>query len=204
MDNSLKYSQGLNSSSRRSIGICRYIFVVDIVIDVLPPCWYHWLYIRRSTPLTILWLLKPAWEFTYVTASSSFACTIDSWVLTHRSINYLINAIWLCCDIIAIGDNSNGYELIWSQLSMNRFLSPIARESAFSYTHWVCYGWTIMAQDRTLNLTTLYVRQIYSDLHLSSFAIYRTESILRHSGNMNPKSGSPSQRECGWTEGWFV
>ena len=40
------------------------------------------IYIRQSTPLTILRLAKPALEFSYVTAFSSFASTIDSRVLT--------------------------------------------------------------------------------------------------------------------------
>jgi len=108
------------------------------------------------------------------------------------------------CDTIAIHDTENGYELIWTQLSTNRFLSPRPSESAHSYTHRVCNGLTIAANVRTLIWTTLYWGQMYSDLQLSSFAIYRTESILHLSRHMNPKSHSPRHRERGRTEGWFI
>ena len=135
------------------------------------------IYIRRSTPLTILRLPKPISECTYVPAFSSFASTIDSWVLTPESTNYVIKVLWSYCDTIAIGDTSYRYELIRSQLSTNRFVSPRASESALSYTHRVCIGLMIAANDWTLNLTTLYWSQIYSNLQLSCFAIYRTESI---------------------------
>ena len=128
------------------------------------------IYIRRSTPLTILRLPKPISEFTYVTAFSSFASTIDGWVLTPESTNYVIKVLWSCCDTIAIGDTSYRYELIRSQLSTNRFVSPRASESALSYTHRVCIGLMIAANDWTLNLTTLYWSQIYSILQLSSSA----------------------------------
>jgi len=173
-------------------------------MDILPPCWYRWLYIGWSTPLTIVRLRKPTSEFSYITASSSFASTIDSWDLTPRSINYVIKVMCSYCDTIAIGDNSNGYELIWCQLSKNRFVSPRASESALWYTHRVHNGLTIAANDRTLNLTIHYWSQIYSDLQQSSFAIYQTESILRHLGRMNRKSYSPKHRECGQTKGWFI
>ena len=62
------------------------------------------IYIRLSTPLTILRLPKPASEFTYVTAVSSLPFTIDNRVLTLRSVNYVIKVICLYCDTIAIGD----------------------------------------------------------------------------------------------------
>jgi len=162
------------------------------------------IYIRRSTPLTILRLPKPVPEFTYVTALSSFPSTIDGRVLTAMSINYVIKITSSYCDTIAIGDTSYESELIWSQLSTNRFLSPRASESALSYTHRVCNGLMIAANDRTLNLTTLYWSQIYSFLQLSWFAIHWTESIPRHSGRMNPTSHLPRSRNCGRTKGGFV
>jgi len=170
-------------------------------MDDLPPCRYHWICIRQSTLLRILRLPKPALEFTYVTASSSFASTIDSWVLTPRGINYVIKVMCSDCDTIDIGDTSYGSDLIWSQISTTRFVSPRANESALSYTHWVRNGSTIAANNRTLNLTTLYWSQIYSDLQQCSFAIYQMECILHHSGHMNPKSYLPKHRECGQTKG---
>jgi len=108
------------------------------------------------------------------------------------------------CDTIAIGNTLYGYKLIWSQLSTNRFVSPRASESALSYTHRVRNGLIITANNRTLTLNTLHGSEIYSELQLSSFAIYWTEFILRHLGHMNPKSYSPKPRLCGWTKGWFV
>jgi len=204
IDNTWEWSHGLTSRSRRSIDIRRWIIVVDVVFYVLPPCRYGWIYIRWSTPLTILRLPKPALEFAYVTASGSFASTIDSRVLTPRSINYVIMVMCSYCDTIAIGDTSYGYELIWSQLSTNRVVSPRASESALSYSHQVRNGLTIAANDRTLNLSMLHCSQIYSDLHMSRFAINRTECILRPSGHINPKSYSPNHRQCGQAKGWFV
>jgi len=59
------------------------------------------------------------------------------------------------------------YELISSQVSTNRFVSPRARESALSYTHRVNNALTISATDTTPNLTTLFWSQIYSNLQLS-------------------------------------
>jgi len=109
-----------------------------------------------------------------------------------------------CCDTIAISNTLYGYELIWCQLSTNRFVSQRASESALSYTHQVHNGLRIAANDRTLNLTMLHWSQIYSDLRLSSFAIYQTECILRHSGHVNPKCYSPKHRQCGRTKGWLV
>jgi len=109
------------------------------------------IYIRRSTPLTILTLQKPIPEFTYLTASSSLPSTRDGQVLTPMSINYVIKVLCSYCDTIAIGATSYEYKIIWSQLSTNRFKSPWARESALSYTHWVCIGLMIAANDRTLN-----------------------------------------------------
>jgi len=140
----------------------------------------------------------------YITALSSLPSTIDNRVLTPRSINYVIKVICLYCDTIAIGDTSYEYELIQSQLSTNRFVSPRASESALTYTHRVHIGLMIVANDRTLNLTMLYWRQIYSTLQLSCFAIYRTESIPCHSGHMNPRSHLPRPRKCGRTKGRFV
>ena len=127
------------------------------------------IYFRRSTPLTILRLPKPILEFTYVTASSSLPSTIDGRLLTPMSICYVLKVMSSYCDTIAIGDTSYGYDLIWSQLSKNWFLSPRASESALSYTHRVCIGWMIAANDRTLNLTMIYWSQIYTILQLSCF-----------------------------------
>ena len=106
-------------------------------------------------------------------------------------------------DSIAIGNTSYGYELIQSQLSTNRFVSPRAGESALSYTHWVHNGLMIPANDRSLNWTTLYWSQIYSYLQLSCFAIYQMESIPRRSAHMSPRSWLPRPRTCGRTRGWF-
>jgi hypothetical protein len=143
------------------------------------------IYIRRLTPLTIQRLPKPVSEFTYVTALSSLPSTLDGQVLTPMSINYVIKVMSSYCDTIAVGNISYHYELILSQLSTNRFVSPSASESALSYTHLVCNGLIIVVNNRTLNLTTLYWSQIYSIVQLSCFAIYRMESILRHSEHMN-------------------
>jgi len=162
------------------------------------------IYIRWSTPLTILRLPKPVLEFTYVTPSSSLPSTIDGWVLTPMSINYVIKVMSSYCDTIAIGDTSYRYELIWSQLSTNRLMSPRASESALSYTHRVRNRLMIAANNRTLNLTMLYWSQIYRILQLSWFAIHWTESIPHHSGHMNPRSQLPRPRKCGWTKGWYV
>jgi hypothetical protein len=140
------------------------------------------IYIRRSTPLTILRLPKLVSEFSFVTAFVIRASTIDGRVLTAMRINYVIEVMSSYCDTIAIGDISSHYELIARQLSTNRFVSPRASESALSYTHRVCNGLMIAANDRTLNLTTLYWSQIYSILQLSYFAIYCKQSIPRHSG----------------------
>ena len=162
------------------------------------------IYIRRSTPLTILRLPKPVSEFTYVSALSSFASTIDNQVLTPKSANYVIKVICSYCDLIAIGDTLYEYELIWTQLSLNKFVSPRASESALSYTHRICIGLMITANNRTLNLSMLNWSQIYSILQLSWFAIDWMESILRHSEHMNPRSQLPRPRKCGRTEGWLV
>jgi len=130
------------------------------------------IYIRRSTPLTILRLPKPVSEFTYITALSFLPSTIDGRVLTPMIINYVIKVMSSYCDTIAIGDTSYKYELIRSQLSTNRFVSQRASESALSYTHWVRNGLMIAANNTTLNLTMLYWSQLYSTLLLSCFAIY--------------------------------
>jgi len=108
------------------------------------------------------------------------------------------------CDLIAMGDTSYEYERVWSQWSTNTFVSPRASESALSYTHQVHNALMIAANDRILILTTLYSSTIYSDLKLSCFAIYRTESIPRHSGQVNPRSYSPRPRNCGRMKGWFA
>jgi hypothetical protein len=90
------------------------------------------------------------------TAFVILAFTIDGRVLTPMSINYVIKVMSSYCDTIAIGDISNHYELIRSQLSTSRFVLPTASESALSHTHRVCNGLMIAANDRTLNLTMLY------------------------------------------------
>ena len=90
---------------------------------------------------------------------------------------------------------------IWSQLSTNRFVSPRGSESALWYTHRVRNGLMTAANDRTLNLTTLYWSQIYSILQLSCFAIYWTESIPRHSGRTNRKSHSHQTKKVWSKEG---
>jgi len=148
-------------------------------------------YIRRSTPLTILGLSKPISEFTFVTASSSLPSIIDGRVLTPMSINYVMEVMSSYCDTIPIGDTSYKYELIRSQFSRNRFMSPRASESALSYTHRVHNSLLIAANDRIFNLTKLYWSEIYSILQLSCIAIYWMESIPRHSGHMNRKSRLP-------------
>jgi len=164
-----------------------------------------WLiYMIRSTPLTILRLPKPVSEFTYGTAFSSFPSTIDGRVLTPLRINYVIKVMSSYYDNIAIGDTLYEYEVIWSHLLTNRFVSPRASVSALSYTHRVRIGFMIAPKHRTLNLSTLYWSQIYSILQLSWFAIYWTESIPRHSGHLNPRSHFPRTRKCGRTNGWFV
>ena len=50
--------------------------------------------------------VKSSLEFTYVTASSFLAFTIDGRVLTPMSINYVIKIMSSYCDTIAIGDTS--------------------------------------------------------------------------------------------------
>jgi len=162
------------------------------------------LYILRSTPLTILRLPKPVSEFTYGTAFSSLPSTIDGRVLTPMSINHVIKVMSSYYDNIAIGDTSYEYEVIWSQLLTNRFMSSRASGSSLSYTHWVRIGFMIAANARTLNLSSLYWSQIYSILQLSWFAIYWTENIPRHSGHLNPMSHFTRPRKCGRTKGWFV
>jgi len=135
------------------------------------------IYIRRSTPLTILTLPKPVSEFTYIPALSSLPSTIDGRVLNPRSINNVIKVMSSYCNTVAIGDISYRYKPIWRQLSTNRFVSPTASVSALSYTHRVHNVLMVAANDRTLDLTTLYWSQLYSILQLSCFAIYWTESI---------------------------
>jgi len=114
------------------------------------------IYIRWSTPLTIHNTAMHISEFTYVPASSSLTYTIDGQVLTPKSINYVIKEMSLYCDTIAIGDTSYKYKPIWNQLSINRLVSPRGSESGISYTHWVCNGLTIVANDSSLNMTTFY------------------------------------------------
>jgi len=108
------------------------------------------------------------------------------------------------CDTIAIGDTSYEHELLWSQLSLNKFVSPRPNGSALSYTHRVLMGLMITANDRTLNLTTFHWRQIYSSVQLDCFAIYRTESIPCHSGHINPRCHLPRPGKCGRTKGLFL
>jgi hypothetical protein len=160
------------------------------------------IYIIRSTPLTIQRLPKPVSEFRYVTSLSSLHSTIHGWFLTPMSINYVIKVMGSYCDTIAIGDISSHYELIWSQLSTNWYLSPFASESALSHTHRVCNGVMIAANNSPLNFTTLYWGQIYRVQQLCCFAIYRMESILRHSGPMS-KSPSPQTKEM-WSKWWLI
>jgi len=147
---------------------------------------------------------KPILEFTYITASSPFASTNDSRVLTPKSTFYVIQVMCSYCDTIAISDILYEFELFWSQLSMDGFMSPRASESAPSYTHRVRDGLMIAANNRTINLTMLYWSQIYSILQLIYCAIYRTENIPCHSGPMIPTSHLPRPRLCGWTKGWFI
>jgi len=94
-------------------------------------------------------------------------------------------------DSITISDSSYRYELIWSQLSSNRFVSPRAGDSAITYTPRVRNGLMIAANNRTLNLSMLHWSQIYSVLQLSYFAICQIESIPCCSGNMNRKAHLP-------------
>jgi len=162
------------------------------------------IYIRRSTPSTILTIPKPVSEFTYVTFSSSLTSTIHSPVPTHSSTNHVIKEMCRYCDTFALGHTMYRYELIRSQLSTNISMSPRASEGGLSYTHWVCYGLTIAANNRFLNLTTLYWSLIYSNLQLCYFGIYWMESMLCHSGHINPKPDSPSPKSCSWNTGSFV
>jgi len=59
-----------------------------------------------------------------------------------------------------------------SEPLLTLFVSPRASDSGLSYTHWVRNGLTMAANDRSLNLTTLYWSQIYNTLQLSCFATY--------------------------------
>jgi len=148
----------------------------------------------------------------YVTTSSSLPSTIDRWVLTPRSINYINKVTCSSCNAIAIGDTLYTYELIRTQLPTNRFMSPAASESALSYNPWVRNHLTIVAKDRSVHLTMLYWSQIFSNLQLSWFAIYGMESIPCHLGYINRKSHSPQIHKvwlkCGliWISlfGWQV
>jgi len=155
------------------------------------------IYIRRVALLTIPRLPQPVLERSYVTTSSSLPSHSDSGVPTPGSAYSVIKVMCLYHDPIAIGDTSYAYVLIWRQLSTNRFVSPRASETALSYTHWIHNGLTIMANNRSLNLTTLHWRQRYSNLQLSCFTIYWTENIPCHSGHMNSKSYLPRPRRCG-------
>jgi hypothetical protein len=113
------------------------------------------IYIRQSRPLAMLRLLKPASEFTYVTTLSSLPSTMDSQVLTPRSIQYFIKVICSYCDTIAIGNTLFESHLVWSQSSTNRCVSPRGSESALSNTHRVRNSFMIAASNRTLNLLCL-------------------------------------------------
>jgi hypothetical protein len=103
------------------------------------------IYIRRSTFFTILGLSKSILEFTYVTASLSLPFTIDSQVLTPHSINNVIKIMYSYCDTIVSGDRLYRYELIWSQLATNRFMSPRASVSALSH---ISTGYVTVRQSR--------------------------------------------------------
>jgi len=159
------------------------------------------LYIRLSTHLTILRLWKLDLELSFITATLFLPSTIDFRVLTPRSINYIIKVMCSYCDTLAIANISYRYELISSQLLTPRFMSPRARECALSYTHRVHNGLTIVANNRSLNLTMLYCRQIYCTVQLSCFAIYWMETIPHHSEHMNPKVYLPRPRRCGRNRG---
>jgi hypothetical protein len=67
------------------------------------------------------------------------------------SSNYIIKVMSSYCDTIAIGDTLYRYQLIGSQLSTNRFVSPGASESALLYTHQVRNRLMIATNNRTLN-----------------------------------------------------
>jgi len=157
------------------------------------------IHIWRFTPWSILRLQKPVSEFTYIAASSSLSSTIGCRVLTPRRINYIIQQMFLNCDTIAIGYTSYRHKVIWSQIWMNRFMSPRASESALSYTHrlWNCL--TVPAYNRSLNMTILYWTKIYRYLRLSCCTIYWMESIPCRLGYMNLKSCSP-QTDKVWSK----
>jgi hypothetical protein len=159
---------------------------------------------RWSTPVTSLKLSKPISEFSFVTALWWLPYTINFWVPTRRSINYIVKVLCSDCDTFAICNTLYRYKFIWSQLSTNRFVSPRASESALSYTHWVHNNLTIMANNWSLNHPMYYWSQIYRNIQPSCFAIYWMENILRHSGHMNPNSYLPRPRRCGWNWGWLI
>jgi len=92
---------------------------------------------------------------------------IDGRVLTPMSNTYIMKILSSFCDTVTIVDTSYTYELIPSQLSTNRFVSPGASECAIDDTHWVRNGAMIAVNDRILNLTTLFWSQLYSILQLS-------------------------------------
>ena len=177
------------------------MYIVYVIVDYRCPSSMSvsLIYIRRSTSLTIVRLSKPVSEFTFVTALSSLPSAIDGRVLTPMRIDYVLKVMSSDCHTIAIGDSSYECKLIWSQLSTNRFVSPSASESALSYTHRVRNGLIIAANDRTLNLTTVYWSQIHSIQQLTCIAIYWMESILLHSGHMNRKCYSPQTKKV-WSK----
>jgi hypothetical protein len=157
------------------------------------------IYIRCSTPLTILRLPKPVFGV-YIRNCTIILYLYCWWSSSNsKSTNYVIKVICWNCDTMAIGDSLYKYELIWSQLWTNRFVSPRASESTLSYTHWVRNSLMIAANDRTLNLTMLYWSQMYSILQQSCFAIYWMESIPCHLGYMNRKSYSPQTKKV-WSK----
>ena len=142
------------------------------------------IYIRQFILLAILRLLNPVLQLTYVTALSAMPSTIESGVLTPISTSRDMKVIRSKCDIIAIGDTLNRYNCIGIQLSTYGFLSTRASESGFWYSHWGRNMLTIVANDRLLNFSICYCRQIYCNLQLNCIAIYWMESIRHHSGHM--------------------
>jgi len=70
------------------------------------------IYIRQSTPLTILKLPEPVSESSFATGFVTLPSTIDGRVLTPRGANYVIKVIGLYCDTIAMGDISYRYKII--------------------------------------------------------------------------------------------
>jgi hypothetical protein len=132
---------------------------------------------------------------------SSLPSTIDGQVLTLRSISYVIKVICSYCDTIAIGDTLYEYELIWSQLSTNSFGSPRASESALSYNHRVRNGLMIVANNWTLNLTSLYWSQ-YTVFYNWAVLPYIGWRVSRTTQNIC-KSHSPQTKKV-WSKSELI